>query len=216
VAPDSGFVGWWKLDEGSGTTAIDSSGNNNNGTWSGTQSGDAGYYHTDGAPSFSFAGNFSAGSDKVTVTNIDIGEARTIAFWAYIPSLSGTTEMISKSSSGNGIEVIVHSNSIYFYLMGSDVIGLAANAADIDVGSWNHIVVTYDGPNSTMRIYINGAQSGGTATAPNSISVVDTLRFGDWADDNRDFVGRLNDIRMYTRLYNASDVQTLYNSYPSE
>ena len=31
----SGLVGWWKFDEGSGTTASDSSGNGNNGTWVG-------------------------------------------------------------------------------------------------------------------------------------------------------------------------------------
>ena len=36
--------GWWKLNEGSGSEAVDSSGNNNNGTWHGTPSGTSGYY----------------------------------------------------------------------------------------------------------------------------------------------------------------------------
>jgi hypothetical protein len=31
-AADSGLVGWWKFDEGSGTVAADSSGNGNDGT----------------------------------------------------------------------------------------------------------------------------------------------------------------------------------------
>lgn len=213
VTPDESFVGWWKLDEGSGTLAVDSSGNGNDGTWTGTQSGNAGYYHTDGAPTFDFAGSFSSGDDVVTISSIDIGEARTIAFWAYIPSLSGTTEMISKSSSGQGVEVIINSDTIQFYVMGSSVVGLSAEASDITTGAWNHIVATYNGANSTMRIYINGEQSGGTATAPGTIGIVDALRFGDWADGNRDFTGRLNDIRMYTELYTAQQVADLYDTY---
>ncbi|MBW4037521.1 MAG: LamG domain-containing protein [Acidobacteria bacterium] len=39
-------VGKWKLNEGTGSTAVDSSGNGNNGTWHGTASGNAGYYLT--------------------------------------------------------------------------------------------------------------------------------------------------------------------------
>lgn len=213
VTPDANFVGWWKLDEGSGTTANDSSGRGNHGTWSGTESGDVGYYHTDGAPTFDYSGSFSSGSDKVTITGIDIGEARTITFWAYIPTLSGTTEMVSKSASGQGVEVIINGGTIQFYVMGSSVVGLSADAEDINLNAWNYITATYDGPNSTMRIYVNGQQSGGTQTAPGTIGNVDALRFGDWADDNRDFVGRLNDIRMYTQLFNAQQVLDLYNTF---
>jgi hypothetical protein len=40
----SGLVGQWKLNEGSGTTAIDSSTSGLNGTWAGTPSGSSGYY----------------------------------------------------------------------------------------------------------------------------------------------------------------------------
>jgi hypothetical protein len=43
-SPPSGLVGRWLLNEGSGSTATDSSGGGNNGTWVGTQSGNLGYY----------------------------------------------------------------------------------------------------------------------------------------------------------------------------
>ena len=36
--------GWWKLNEGGGSVAVDSSGNGNNGTWHGTPNGTSGYY----------------------------------------------------------------------------------------------------------------------------------------------------------------------------
>ena len=40
----SGLIAQWKLNEGSGTTAIDTSTGGNNGTWVGTASGNFGYY----------------------------------------------------------------------------------------------------------------------------------------------------------------------------
>ena len=40
----AGAEGWWKLNEGGGSVAVDSSGNGNNGTWHGTPNGTSGYY----------------------------------------------------------------------------------------------------------------------------------------------------------------------------
>src|SRR5690349_3758443 len=40
----NGLVGYWKFDEGGGASTTDSSGNGNNGSWSGTQQGTNGYY----------------------------------------------------------------------------------------------------------------------------------------------------------------------------
>ncbi len=72
---DTGLVGYWKFDEGSGTTATDSSGNGNTGTiygatWVDGKSGKA----------LSFDGN----DDYVvsTTVNFSTGSAdRTISFW---------------------------------------------------------------------------------------------------------------------------------------
>ena len=43
-AADPSLVGWWKLDEGSGTTAADSSGHGNDGTLEGSAAWDAGMF----------------------------------------------------------------------------------------------------------------------------------------------------------------------------
>jgi len=190
------ILGRWKLDEGTGSTATDSSGNNKNGTWSGTSSGNTGYYDTNATSSLAYSGSFSSGDDQVLVTGITT-VVKSVTFWAYIPNLDGTTEMVSKSSSGQGFEVIINGGTIQFYTMGSDVVSASASSGDIDLNAWNHIVATYNGGGTTMRLYINGDLSGSTGTAPATVTNVENLYFGTWGSGGRQFVGKLNDVRLY-------------------
>src|SRR4030042_5775961 len=63
IANTTGLVGYWKFDEGSGTTATDSSGNGNTGAWNGTGSrwatGKVG----------SYAGQFNGIDDHITAND---------------------------------------------------------------------------------------------------------------------------------------------------
>ncbi len=69
------LVAYWRLDEGSGTTANDSSGNGNDGTFNGDPQWVEGYYG--GAIEFDGAGDFlDCGSDP----SLDLTKW-TIAFW---------------------------------------------------------------------------------------------------------------------------------------
>lgn len=195
-AASAAMLGRWKLDEGTGSTANDSSGNGKHGSWSGTSSGNTGYYDTNATTSFSYSGSFSSGDDQVLVTGITT-VVKSVTFWAYIPSLSGTTEIVSKSSSGQGFEVIINGGTIQFYTMGSDVVAATASSANINLNAWNHIVATYNGGGTTMRVYVNGALSGSTATAPATVTNVENLYFGTWGSGGRQFEGKLNDVRLY-------------------
>ncbi len=82
LASGRGLVGYWPLDEGSGNTAIDYSGNNNTGTWNGTQTGTSGYYSLGYVGSYT--GTFDGSSDYITVASpIDIptGNVATVSAW---------------------------------------------------------------------------------------------------------------------------------------
>ena len=86
------LVGYWKFDEGSGTTAVDSSGQGNDGTlkgapeWAVGQLGDA--------------LDFDGSSDYVEVPHnpsLSITEAITIAAWSYMSTgASGEMAIVSK------------------------------------------------------------------------------------------------------------------------
>src|SRR5512134_279647 len=84
------LVGWWKMDEGSGTTLFDSSGNANNGTTVGSPVWGTGVINQ--------ALNLS-GTQYATVPDagsLDITSSITLAAWIN-PSSSGTRSILRKS-----------------------------------------------------------------------------------------------------------------------
>jgi type II secretory pathway pseudopilin PulG len=79
----AGLVGYWNLNEGSGSSTIDQSGNVNNGTWSGTASGNNGTYYTGGKIG-SNAGYFNGTNDYVNLGNptaLQVPNAISVVAW---------------------------------------------------------------------------------------------------------------------------------------
>jgi hypothetical protein len=210
IAVSSGMLGWWPLGEGTGTVATEISGNASSGAWSGTAAGTSGYYST-GFTLSTFVGNFNGSDDEVQVSSNPPAAAniKTIGFWAYLPSLSGTTEMVSKSTGGQGEEVIIAGGTANFYVMGSSVNDTAANNSFYTGAGWYYLTATQNGPDSVTSIYVNGTLEG-TSTAPDSIGDTTNLTFGNWDAGGRYFDGQLSDIQLYDRPVTAAEVQTLY------
>ncbi|MHC4440848.1 MAG: hypothetical protein ACYS3S_26160, partial [Planctomycetota bacterium] len=64
-AQDPDLLGWWKLDDGTGTIAVDSSGNGDNGTFVGDPEWIAGKFGS----GLSFDGQ---GGERVSLGNLDV------------------------------------------------------------------------------------------------------------------------------------------------
>ena len=80
--------GGWKLNEGSGSEAMDSSGNNNNGTWHGTPSGTSGYYSEGNSQIW---GQFDGSTDYISSSansGISGNAAFTLALWVNAEDVS--------------------------------------------------------------------------------------------------------------------------------
>ncbi len=213
----NGLLGWWPLNEGSGTVAVDKSGNGHNGTWNGTQAGSSGYY-SQGINSSTLAGNFNGSDDYVSISGLtSAGNLKTVTFWAYLSSaaIADTEEIVSKSSPGQGWEVITSGN-LAFYVMGSSVVNAnvsGSTLASISAQpSWYYITATQDGPGSTMNLYVNGTLQS-SSTAPASIGDTSNMTFGKWSGGSgRFFNGEISDVRIYNRILPPSEVNNLYQS----
>jgi hypothetical protein len=87
----NGLVGYWPLDEGTGTTAMDISGNNNSGMWNGTTTGTSGYYSL--GKIGPWGGAFDGSSDYIAATttgiNVSAGGANTVTFWMNLKVNTG-------------------------------------------------------------------------------------------------------------------------------
>jgi len=144
--------------------------------------------------------------------------------WARFSSLSpGYSEIVSKSSLTNGMELLVSNAGIYFYLM-KDVNNyyFIHYPASIAILTWYHIVGTWDGVDrNSARLYVNGVAVGGMTGAGDistGVANVGTLKIGQWSEagDPRFLPGQVDEVRIWSANRTAAQIkQTMLSNLPS-
>jgi hypothetical protein len=199
---DPSLVGLWRLDDATGTVALDSSGNDNHGTLNGGPEWVAGVL--DGALSFDGQDDYvDCGNDSV----FDITEQITLAIWVNANDIGngqhncwlgkGDTAYAIKHQSGNNIEFFIYNgdwNSIN-YTSGIDNLG----------GEWHHMAGTFDG--TQLVLYIDGQEVDNLplvtsiSTASHSVTLAENSQA-----TGRFFDGMLDDARIYNRALTAAEI----------
>lgn len=217
AVPD-GLVGYWGFDPDcmDGTTAVDLSGNGNNGTVFGTSNRlTAGQIGT----AFLFDG-----ATDVAIPNsnsLNIAGALTIACWCNptaLPSGSDFAFLVSKADTGSNYKMLIdgpdNGGAIrYEFLIsqsGSNVICVDTTTTPV-TGRWVFLVGTYD--LAHMCFYTNAqlktsqAQTGPIDTAANPLYIgQNALSFPAY------FNGAIDDVRIYNRALDANEVMLLYHA----
>jgi hypothetical protein len=204
-APSGGLVGWWKLDEASGTVAADSSGNSNTGTASGT---------TIVAGKIGNARSFNGTSDYVAVGNpasLQIAGDITMCAWVY-PTNGGGSFIMSKGDGSGSIYdyglYIAGAGSLTFYYGAGLGIGSTAFTTP---NVWQHAcVVVYS---NVATFYLNGVSyAGGAVSVTNHNQSLDIGAAGGSSPVSAwDFPGTIDDARVYNRALSATEITALYN-----
>jgi len=226
-AASQGPIAWWKLDETSGTTASDSSGNGNTGTlvngpvWTTGKLGNA--LSFDGANDYVNLGNPNSalrftgnGTISAWVRLNSTGTLGGTIFEKQSDSNTGKYwqwgMVFSVGSSGKLYLSIVHTDGVAHQhdLTGSGVIG---------TGAWHHVVGVWESP--YLKVYIDGALdsslnigSGTLRTGTSGASYIGAI-YGQSDTIQTLFNGAIDDARIYSRALNASEIADLYNSYQS-
>jgi|GEM_PF-2676215 hypothetical protein len=151
--PAGDEVGIWRFDEGSGTTATDSSGNGNHGSILGAPSYVAGISNT----ALSLDGN----NDYISIpdsSTLDVADAITLDLWINANRTDEYYRLIERDGGTTGDRYWVlrldKGGTLSFFLWDSGGSNhVVRTSATISVGTWQHITATYDG--SRQRIYIN-------------------------------------------------------------
>jgi len=213
-SPDitTGLVGYWKFDEGSGTTASDSSGNGNTGTlvngpiWTTGQVG--------GALDFDGTDDYINCGDETTLQGIDSDYSWTISLWYRSEdAIADFKGLLYKSQWLLNCSYFYGNNRCYFEQQTGDYHKAYSSVGSFSANVWQHIVVTGTGTASTIKFYINGVDQ--TAT-PDSDFAWEGAGAGD--DDfriafgyDKFWNGQIDEVRVYNRALSAADVQELYN-----
>lgn len=212
-----GLVGWWPINEGAGERVNDISGNGEHGkAINVVQSATAGW--TGGPLGRAF--RFDGSDDYIecnTPLKTSLAGPMSISLWVNPPDRSGYYMLATKTtaSPANPFQMHLRLTSGYvFFGRGTDAGANdeTSNTTAPPLNQWSHIVVTSTnaGGNWSNRFYQNGSlnstQTGGTAIADDTTSV---LRFGRRGDGNYSKCATAN-IRIYNRVLSASEVAQLY------
>lgn len=219
VSPlEAGLVGHWTLDETSGTTAADSSGNGNDGTMGGglSATNDSITGRVDGALDFDGADDYiDAGSG----TGLDIPGDISISVWINADTIScpGWCDIVSNyNTAGNSAqyELAILNSQMTFNAGDGGSFTIYATTTSPPAGRWTHVVATRDTSVTNTRIYFDGVlQPGAFDAGPNTIP---TSGFGNTTIgragqfNGQYFNGTIDDVRVYNRTLSSSEVSLLY------
>ncbi|MCP5299107.1 MAG: DUF1566 domain-containing protein [Chromatiaceae bacterium] len=213
--PTGGLVGYWKLDETSGTTAADSSGNGNNGTMQGSLN----------ATNDSVAGKvgtalkFDGVNDYVDTADYSFSKTDSFTFslW-YNPSNAGGDDVLFGKPDSGGWEYNLGSvggnGLVFYYYNTSAAAGIYISKSNALVNDkWHHLVVTYDGSSAKTTMYINGTQAAVTTGVSGTlINRANKLHIGHGyytAGSSYYAAGKIDDFRIYNRALDESEIQCL-------
>ena len=197
AAPEvSSLVSYWALNQTSGSTATDSSGNNKTATLVG------GPVWTTGV-----AGNglqFNGTSAYVNAGTVSLSSF-TISAWVNMSSSqSGWGSIVMKQNSF-GLEV---QNGTVYANIGNGATWNNTVSTPLTAGAWKHVVQTYDG--TTNRIYVDGVlKASGTGAFTNASS---NLLIGSWNTTSEFFNGKIDEVQVYNKALTSTEVQSLYTS----
>ena len=203
----AGLVGWWKLDETGGTSAKDSSDNDNNGTLV-------------GGPQWQPSGGKVGGALKFDGVDdyVDTGYAANLSTWTVAVWVKSPAAPLSENQSGP-----VHREKNY-QINWNHMMDSFSGAAGVQIGgtwypasfgnlqanTWYHLAATYDGED--LKAYRDGALITNNSDPAGPPSAEDeTLKFGRHAANTDFFSGTVDDVRVYNYALSEGRITALYN-----
>jgi hypothetical protein len=206
------LVGYWKLDETSGTTAIDSL-DDHNGLTNATVN-QAGIINT----AYSFNGTNQ--EVKLKDTNSLVYSDISLAVWVYLNNLTAEQYPIYKidSTQTRRFGFQIWSNRIYFsknfgsaggWAVSKDITGMS--------GAWHYIVATHSDTNGTA-LYWDGNLVDYNSSATSTLTTTTAFEYyiGRFngsltASTNYWFNGKIDEVGLWNKVLTSTEVTALYN-----
>lgn len=212
------LIGYWRMNEGTGQWANDSSNAGNDGTRGGSTSSEAADptwvngVHENGL-------DFDGAGDYFHVpydTTLDVTANITVSAWVKMDGKTGSNQFVVSKYTGattdkNQYSLFYHdaSNTTAFEIHDSTY-QTANGTIDINDGNWHHVAGTYNG--ETLTLYIDGAidrtlSHSGSADSDGTGDIFVGRQAG---VNNRHFNGTIDEVQVYNRTLTSEEVEWLY------
>ena len=203
--------GFWAFDAGSGTTAVDSSGNAHTGT---LQPGAAWTTGRVGP----FALNLTGATDSfvaVTLPVIDSSQTYSVAAWVKPNTLTGDQSIVSiDGATISPFSLQMSTGVLQFSARGSDSTGstiTTLTGGTATQGAWTHVVAVHDNVTNTISFYKNGILQSSTAfNSPWQATGNLVIGRAIWGGAPVDFLnGAIDDVHIYDRALTSTEISNL-------
>lgn len=192
---------------GTGTTWLDLTSNNNNGTISGATWNSGGYFDFDGSNDFVSMPAALTGTSPATTTVWANFSAKTNN--PYIIQVGDITG--NAAQAGRAIVLLLYTSGDYIMLHTGQTgynTGFSPN-----VGDWNHYAVTYTG--TSIKFYVNSSLQFSTSTASINLTSI-TGYIGKHVNSSTSFTGsflngNVSKLRLYDEALTQLEITALYN-----
>ena len=199
---DPNLVGWWKFDEGSGVTVLDGSGYGNHGTIKGNPQWVLGQDDD--------ALEFDGVDDYVEVPHapiLTVDNEVTVMAWIntgrYIGPTGDDWQGIMAKGSPRSYSLYTQvSGALHFSTAGVGTL----SSEQIPLNEWVHVCAMVIG--GTHQYYINGEDAGtsGSGIVLPGAADTATVRIGNSRGANREFLGMIDDVRLYNKALTQDEV----------
>ena len=220
----SGLVSRWKLDEGTGTSAIDITSAKNavitpgTGSWNGSSGRRAG----SDIPNISLPGDSyhfnSDGYAEVTGSGADAAFQATKNFtvMAWVRSTNTDTNvkwLVGKGTgAADGWGLVLDSGILRFRAMGTSTNGVTSyNGAFIADGLWHLVGASVDNSNN-VTLFTDGTSGDPVSLSPTISTNSDALRFGKDGAGLLPFTGDLDDVQYYNAVLTGAQMRQIYEA----
>src|ERR1035441_8897340 len=225
----TGIISYWKLDETSGTTAIDAAGGGNNGTDTNDTLGVPGKIHT----AYGFNGvtansKIDMANTSSTSSNLNLTTSGSISAWVSVPVIHPHdinsyyyAQIVSRENGGTAKGYTLYfaqyenefTGEFSAVVGGKDTVdrfyfsGVPLTTSSDNV--WIHLVVTWDG--SHIVTYMNGANAHSVAQTVTPGSNANPFSIGYNAVGSPNYWrGRIDEVGIWNRALTAGEDSLLY------
>ena len=217
-------IGYWKMDDGYGTTALDSSINSNSATLAGTT-----------VPAWKNDGKFSKALDFTATTGNDgsrfyaspmnvgpiTGDQLTLSMWIKPDATQTNANAVfvrnGLSADGNYYSYFNGPTNGYYNIdtgwhNGTSFTGASSAGLIVQANAWNHyVMVITQGVN--IKYYVNGILRSTVAMGSSSVQATTNFALGGHAGTTgQSFDGYIDEVKVYSYGLTANEIAADYNT----
>jgi len=208
--PHPGLVGWWRLDEGEGNVAEDSSEFGNHGTIYG-----ATWVEGKHGKALSFDGT----DDYINILHANVltftFENFSICFWLKPADVTSVMVLQKGNYKTDGWYVFISADSRMQLATCQDGATqfIETPASEFVTDTWYHCVLVRN--SSTGKVYVNGTdRTDGTPSVTNPLSNTRPLQFARDIWGASFHLGVIDEVRIYNRALSAAEIQEIFQKGP--